>query len=137
MDFILKKDEGCGKRNTYFPLFNVDPSLSNYFYLNVHPDDMASHAAALRYVDGALEDCSMDERTRGGYFLLSVVRITEPATREWLPIHVSHPAVDTSRINIFYYKYPVAKTKDNNHELLASDYDGTFKEYSDKEKSRR
>ena len=56
VDFILKKMEAAEKETHIFLYLNVDAiHYPNYFYLDgASHDDMASHAAALRYVDGEL-----------------------------------------------------------------------------------
>ena len=56
VDFILKKIESAEKETHIFLYLNVDAiHYPNYFYLDgASHDDLRSHMAALRYVDGEL-----------------------------------------------------------------------------------
>ena len=98
VDFILKKMKAAEKETHIFLYLNVDAiHYPNYFYLDgASHDDMASHAAALRYVDGELGRLfdGWKER-RGDTFVICCSDHGTCYGEDGCQFHgIRHPAVD-------------------------------------------
>lgn len=106
VDFILKKMKAAEKETHIFLYLNVDAiHYPNYFYLNgASHDDMASHAAALRYVDGELGRLfdGWKER-RGDTFVICCSDHGTCYGEDGCQFHgIRHPAVDTIPYKHFF-----------------------------------
>lgn len=106
VDFILKKMEAAEKETHIFLYLNVDAiHYPNYFYLDgASHDDMASHAAALRYVDGELGRLfdGWKER-RGDTFVICCSDHGTCYGEDGCQFHgIHHPAVDTIPYKHFF-----------------------------------
>ena len=120
VDFILKKMKAAEKETHIFLYLNVDAiHYPNYFYLDgASHDDMASHAAALRYVDGELGRLfdGWKER-RGDTFVICCSDHGTCYGEDGCQFHgIRHPAVDTIPYKHFFFFLTGCNTrKDNNH----------------------
>ena len=106
VDFILKKMKAAEKETHIFLYLNVDAiHYPNYFYLDgASHDDMASHAAALRYVDGELGRLfdGWKER-RGDTFVICCSDHGTCYGEDGCQFHgIRHPAVDTIPYKHFF-----------------------------------
>ena len=106
VDFILKKMKAAEKETHIFLYLNVDAiHYPNYFYLDgASHDDMASHAAALRYVDGELGRLfdGWKER-RGDTFVICCSDHGTCYGENGCQFHgIRHPAVDTIPYKHFF-----------------------------------
>ena len=106
VDFILKKMKAAEKETHIFLYLNVDAiHYPNYFYLDgASHDDMASHAAALPYVDGELGRLfdGWKER-RGDTFVICCSDHGTCYGEDGCQFHgIRHPAVDTIPYKHFF-----------------------------------
>jgi len=106
VDFILKKIESAEKETHIFLYLNVDAiHYPNYFYLDgASHDDLRSHMAALRYVDGELGRLFDGwKKQRGDTF---VICCSDHGTCYWedgCQFHgIHHPAVNTIPYKHFF-----------------------------------
>ena len=106
VDFILKKIDSAEKEKHIFLYLNVDAiHYPNYFYLDgASHDDLSSHAAALRYVDGELGRLfdGWKER-RGSTFVICCSDHGTCYGEDGCQFHgIHHPAVDTIPYKHFF-----------------------------------
>ncbi len=105
VDFILKKMKAAEKETHIFLYLNVDAiHYPNYFYLDgASHDDMASHAAALRYVDGELGRLFDGWKERRGDTFICCSDHGTCYGEDGCQFHgIRHPAVDTIPYKHFF-----------------------------------
>lgn len=99
VDFILQRLESVGSGKPLFLYLNVDAiHYPNYFYLEgAEGDSTASHAAALRYVDGQLGRLFDGWiRLRGGAFVICCSDHGTCYGEDGCQFHgINHPVVNT------------------------------------------
>lgn len=106
VDFILKKIEAAPKEKRIFLYINVDAvHYPNYFYLDgACRDSLASHAAALRYVDGQLGRLFDGWKVqRGNAFVICCSDHGTCYGEDGCQFHgIHHPMVDTVPYKHFF-----------------------------------
>lgn len=106
VDFILRKLSGADPKKHIFLYLNVDAiHYPNYFYLEgAASDSLQSHAAALRYVDGELEQLFAGWRSqRGSTFVICCSDHGTCYGEDGCQFHgVNHPVVNTIPYKHFF-----------------------------------
>lgn len=106
VDFVLKKIEAAPKEKQIFLYINVDAiHYPNYFYLSgASRDSLASHAAALQYVDGQLGRLLDGWRAwRGNAFVICCSDHGTCYGEDGCQFHgINHPMVDTVPYKHFF-----------------------------------
>lgn len=106
VDFILKKIESAEKETHIFLYLNVDAiHYPNYFYLDgASHDDLRSHMAALRYVDGELGRLFDGwKKQRGDTFVICCSDHGTCYGEDGCQFHgIHHPAVNTIPYKHFF-----------------------------------
>lgn len=109
VDFILKKLESMDSQKPIFLYLNIDAiHYPNYFYLEEAPhnsqDNLASHAAALRYVDKQLERLFREwKEKRGSTFVICCSDHGTCYGEDECQFHgINHPVVNTIPYKHFF-----------------------------------